>query len=471
MTAPAFAREGCRLGGLTASQISAVGRTDSNGQRLYLDVYRDPDRTRLVSSSSAGTLNSGNNYQATVTVTGLEANRRYWYRLRADDGSTGTTNGTEAGFTAGKFTTMPSAATRRRLAFMTCNPINPYRYDALIAQKMWSRMASLGIHHGFHLGDIYYSDIDTNNATADYTSGAWRKPANDAAATLSAYRTNIISTYAQMGDRGHYNWVAQFMANTPFGFMWDDHDRGWDDMSGVDTWSAGQITRAGYAKQAGHEAFMNLNAIHITSDSRAWSPNSTEADYFHVDYPGLRIIVLNCRTFRDLSSGTDDANKSMLGDTQLAWALDKISSNPHDRLILASPVMFDGNHGWNESTTDGWHGFTHERDVILEAIWASGKADKTLIYSGDTHAGAVAKYTDGGTQTPIYEIAAGNLWPASAHGFVNGWKTGATGTGGDHLVMRVNEPNCCLVDLYGDGSMRAQLYELVSGKTIWSIDI
>jgi phosphodiesterase/alkaline phosphatase D-like protein len=58
---------------------------------LYLDVYRDPTRSALVASSAAATLAGSNNYQATATVTGLEANRRYWYRMRADDGSAGST--------------------------------------------------------------------------------------------------------------------------------------------------------------------------------------------------------------------------------------------------------------------------------------------------------------------------------------------------------------------------------------------
>ena len=474
MATPTFQREGCRLGGVTATTIAAVARTDLNGTRLFMDVYADPGRTRLVTSSPAATLDAANNYQATCYVTGLTANTKYWYRMRADDGLGNSVSGTIAGYTSGSFSTAPSTAAPRRFAFMSCNPMNPAptHYGPAISPIMWQRTSDLGIHHAFNLGDIYYSDIGTNNATADYTVGAWRKPAADADATVAAYRTNFITTYSEMERQGRYNWLAHFSANTPVGYMWDDHDRGWDDMSGSGTWTASQITRAANAKQSGHEMFMNLNKIHITADSRTWTPGTTEEDYFHVDYPGVRIVVLNCRTFRSLSTATDNASKTMLGTAQKAWLKEKILNNPQPRLIIASPVMFDGNHGWNETTVDGWRGFNTERDEILNYIWANGNAAKTLLVSGDTHAGCVAKYR-GPSQanTPIYEIAGGNLWPTSAHGFINGWREGVTGLGGEQLVMRVNEPNVCLVDLSSDGTMRAQLYELMTGKTVWSVEI
>ena len=475
MTAPVFQREGCRLGGVTATTIAAVARTDANGTRLFMDVYSDPERTRLVTSSAAATLNVGNNYQATVYVTGLTANKKYWYRMRADDGAGGSTSGTIAGYTSGNFSTAPAVAAKRRLAFMSCNPINPSagQYSTTITPVMWQRAADLGIQHGFNLGDIYYSDIGTNNATADYTTGAWRKPAADVDATVAAYRTNFITTYSEIERQGRYNWLAHFSANTPIGYMWDDHDRGWDDMSGSATWSASQITRAANGKQAGHEMFMDLNAIHITNDSRTWTHGTTDEAYYHVDYPGVRIVVLDCRTFRSLSSATDNSSKSMLGATQLAWLQDKILNNPEEGLIIASPVQFDGYHGWNENTTDGWVGFTRERDVLIDYIMANGNPTKTLFVSGDTHAGCVAKYYGSNpANTPIYEIAAGNLWPTSAHGFINGWKGGAPYVGGEvyggeQLVMRVNEPNMCIVDLSSNGSFKASLYELATGKTVW----
>lgn len=471
MAAPTFQREGCRLGGVTATTIAAVARTDSNGTRLFMDVYADPERTRLVASSAAATLSAGNNYQATCYVTGLTANKKYWYRMRADDG-TNSVSGTVAGYTAGSFGTMPSSANSRRLAFMACNPMNPNFAVSYGLLMLWQRVAENGIHHAFHLGDVFYSDISINNATADYASGAWRNPASDVDATVAAYRTNFITTYSELERGGRYNWLAHWSANTPVGYMWDDHDRGWDDMSGSGTWSASQITRAANAKQANHEAYMGLNKVHITADSRTWTAGTTEESYYHVDYPGVRIVVLDCRTFRSLSSSTDNASKTMLGSVQKTWLKDKILNNPHPRLIIASPVMLDGYHGWNESLTDGWVGFSTERDEILDYIWANGDAAKTLIVSGDTHAGCVAKYRGPAqANTPIYEIAAGNLWSVSSHGFINGWRMGATGLGGEPLVIRVNEPNICLVDISGDGTMRAQLYELVTGKVVWSIEI
>jgi phosphodiesterase/alkaline phosphatase D-like protein len=484
MATPIFQREGCRLGGLTPTTIAAVARTDSSGARLFMDVFHDEALTRLFVSSPQAALNAGNNYQATCYVTGLTANRKYWYRMRADDGAGNSVNGTVAGYTSGSFTTHPATANRLRLAFMSCNPINPSpgQFSTTLSPLMWQRMASLGINHAFNLGDIFYSDIGVNNAVPDYSVGAWRKPAADADATVPAYRTNFITTYSEIQRQGFYNWLAHFSANTPVGYMWDDHDRGWDDMSGSGTWSAAQITRAANGKQAGHEMFMGLNSVHITNDARTWTHNVTDESYYYIDLPGVRILVPDCRTFRSLRTATDNSSKTMLGATQLAWLKDKITNNTQPMLIIASPVMFDGYHGWNESTDDGWVGYTRERDDLIEHIKTFGDPARTVFVTGDTHAGCIAKYHGSNdANTPIYEVAAGNLWPVSAHGFINGFKGGApysghptypdgSAFGGEQIVMRVNEPNVCIVDLYGNGDMTVELYELVTGKHIWRRD-
>lgn len=471
MVAPVFQREGARIGGLTTDGISMVARTDSNGQRLYLDVYTDSNRQLLAASSSAGTLNAGNNYCATVRVTGLQAGRKYWWRARADDGSGGTTNGDATTYSEGAFQTLPTGGSVR-VAFGACDPMNPTTgYNIIKSPQMWQQLQAMRPNLFISLGDWYYSDIGTDNATADYTSGAWRNPANDAAATVAAYRTNIISALDEFNRRGVQNHKADFFRTTPLAVMWDDHDRGWDDMSGSGTWTAGQITRAANALQAGHEMFFTLNKPLIELDGRTFTPGTSTADYWCQDIADARIIVINCRQFRDLASSADSSSKTMLGATQKAWLLDKIRTNPQRFLILASPLMLDGYHGWNESTSDGWVKTAYERDEILDYIRANGTPSRTLIVSGDTHAGAamVHRVTPGTRDmlTDIWEVTAGNLWSDSGHGYINGFRAGATGRGAELIKMRVNEPNALQIDL-STGRMSVRLVELMNGRAVWS---
>lgn len=468
MVAPAFAFEGARIGGVTADGISMVARTDSAGARLYCDVYADPGRTRLVASSPAATLNAGNNFQATTRVTGLTPGRRYYWRARADDGSSGSTVGDDATYSQGAFRTWPAAGSDAswRLGFYACDPMNPTSgFNIAKSPMMWDRMRLQRWDQMLCLGDHYYSDIGTGNATADYTRGAWRNPGTtDASATLAAYRTDIIAAYDEFGRRGFDNTKARLFNHTPLSVGWDDHDRGWDDMSGQATWSAGQITRAAAAQQAGHEAFMGLAAPYIQAEGRPWVHGSTQEDYHCIDVASARVIAINCRAFRDLKSATDTPSKTMLGAAQKAWLLDKIANNPQRYLILASPLMLDGYHGWSESTNDGWVGCSYERDEVLAAIRASGRGSRTLIVSGDTHGGAVCRWPGA---PDLYEVTAGNCWPDSYHGYINGFGAGASGNGAELLLMRVNEPNCLTIDLT-PASMTVRLVETLTGRTAWS---
>jgi phosphodiesterase/alkaline phosphatase D-like protein len=330
---------------------------------------------------------------------------------------------------------------------------------------MWQHMNRLKLDQFIMIGDVYYSDINTNNATADYTQGAWRNPANDAAATLAAFRTNCISTFSEFQNRKYTNWSATFRNNTPGAFMLDDHDRGWNDMDGVATWNASQITRAANAREAADELFMDLNAPYITAEGRPWVHGSTAETYFVIDVHPVRIIVMDCRSFRDLRTTPDTASKSMLGPTQKAWVKARILDNPSPYLVLANPIQFDGYHGWNESTNDGWSAYSYERDEILDYIRVHGNPQKTVVVSGDTHAGSVEVYRD--TAGDIWEFLSGDFWPDSYHGYINGWSLGADGRGGTLIKMRVNEPNFCLIEVSPE-SMVVSLQETVQCRTVFT---
>lgn len=478
MAAPIFQREGARIGGVTGTTLAMVARTDSSGTRLFCDVYENPSYSGPVVSSAAATLSAANNYQATAYVTGLTAGKRYWWRARADDGAN-STNGTVASYTAGSFKTVSTG--NHKMVVIGCQPCNPF-FDS-VANQMASvvgRWKALNPDYAINSGDIYYSDIHTNNATANYTSGAWRNPATDADRTSAAYRTNFITAFDHLGRNGKINGLAEFYANTPTGYMWDDHDRCKNDCSSRATAAGDLLAAWNTGRDVGHECFMALNKTLIEQDGRSWTAKSTEESYFYWDIGSVRYIVIDGRTFRDLSSSVDSASKTMLGAVQKAWLKARILDNPKMFCCIVTPLMLDGNHGWSESTTDGYSSYSYERDEILDYIWDNGSPERTFFVGGDTHIGWVGRHhgASDAREVPIYEFCSGNgLWVPSPHGFVNGLKGGASGRGAIQEFVWENHAGgnnpseqwstcICLIDAT-ESSCRVQLISTQSGKVLY----
>lgn len=468
MATPTFMQEGCRIGGATEQGIAMVGRTDSNGVRLFLDIYADAERVALVVSSQFASLTSDNNYQATAYVTGLVANREYWWRARADDGAGNSVVGVQATATAGKCRTLPSSNIPYKVAIIGDRAWGPYRSTTINANTIKidainTTVMALQPDFLFMHGDCYYSDIGSTSDIGAYNPMSWYNPVTNADATLEKYRSNFITTQSITPS------VKMLHANVPTYYMTDDHDRAVNDCSSRATATGDLLARWNNGRQSSHECFMGLNKALIDTDGvREWTHNVSEESYYCVDIGIVRWVVIDCRTFRDLHTSTDTFAKSMLGATQKAWLLDKISTNPKPFLVIVNPLMLDGYHGWNESTDDGWVGYSYERDEIIAAIHASGKAKRTIIASGDTHVGCVATYIGADVDNDeIYEITAGHCWIPSYHGYVNGWMQGATGLGGAPKLQFIGPPCVLAFDVFSD-KVRVSVLDAITRRAIWS---
>jgi phosphodiesterase/alkaline phosphatase D-like protein len=482
MTTPVFQREGCRTGGVTQNGFGVTARTDSNGANLWIEVSVDPNFAIINGTSTSAPLNASNNYQNTTFITGLSAGRKYYYRCVADDGFGNKVTGTREGFTLGSVRTIPSEITQTKTVWMSCNPMLPGMLTndgtKQIAIRMWNGIYGLHADLGFNLGDVYYSDIYSSNANSlpDYSEGAWRAPipSDTVTATAGAYRTNFISCYDELRRIGMDNYMVKFQVDTPTCWMWDDHDSGWNDCNGFQNYEGDAARYAKYQRgtAVADECFMDLNKPYIEQENgRIFQHGVNPAPkYYYVDVPGTRFIVWDIRTYRSWNTDADIAGvKSMLGAEQLQWVKDRISDNPHRNLVIGTPMMLDGNHGWDEAPDETWRTYSWERDEILDHIREFGNPATTIVVSGDTHTGSVARYDDYGlTEGAIDEWLAGNLWPVSYHDYINGWGEGdsklegGAPRGGRLLTMRVNKPCVVTVDLNSDGTMTAGLYEPVT---------
>lgn len=463
MVAPVLAREGARPGGLGTTTFAVVCRTDSNGVNLKVNVYSDPQRKTLVVASSTAALNAANNYQATAYITGLTANTRYWWEVEADDGAGNSTKGVTP-LHAGEFKTFATRANNFRCHIRSCLPWTTMELEGEFTKSLqYSRqtMAARKPDFAFQIGDIYYPDIGTATTdTTPYGEGVFFRPATDADATIDTYRTNFMNTYSAMSHPGslpsrtktYPNSIGELAALIPHFYMWDDHDRAFDGCDDRDNATGDRLARWAAGRDSGHEMFMGLQKaiIDVDTDSsgstRSWTAKSSEDSYFVVDIKPVRFIVLDGRSFRDSDLISDTSAKSLLGTKQKAWLKARIADNPMTFTIIMCPIMFDGNHGWNETGTDGYRGYQTERAEIFEYIWQNGDPQRTVIITGDTHESAVVKYRGPNLDKhPIYSFLAGNSgWIADNHGFINGFRednglTGSTdspyftaGNGGDY---------------------------------------
>ncbi|MBT9558027.1 MAG: alkaline phosphatase D family protein [Myxococcales bacterium] len=217
-------------------------------------------------------------------------------------------------------------------------------------------------------------DIDAEQPTADamivplLTSGAERLlwlgdwPYSDKgipAKTLAEYRAKHAAARAVPA-------VPDLLRFMPIEAQWDDHEiiNDWD---GAD--SAFDPARVGAGKQAYVEWFPIVGA---------------ETGEIYRRYrlgPQVDVFQLDCRSHRDANDAPNDAQKTMLGDEQLAWLLDGLSSSTAAFKLVLTSVPLD----YGTTTNDHWPGFGVERDAILSHIVENGEIGGVVFITADQH--------------------------------------------------------------------------------------
>jgi len=306
-----------------------------------------------------------------VEVTGLQADRWYWFRFLIGGVSS----------PVGRTRTLPAAgapAARLRLAVASCQHFEQGWFCA------YRHMLADDLDFIIHVGDYIYE-------------GSWgaqlrRHESSRAAVTLEEYR-NRHACYKRDAD------LAAAHAAYPWLVTWDDHDVA-NDYAGLaanDGEAPGEFAlRRAAAYRAWYE-HMPLRAVH-RPDASGGMPLRSRIDFGDL----ARIHLLDDRQYRSPHACAERgamvrdcaqrfaSAQTMLGAAQEDWLADGLAASPAHWNVLAQQTLmapFESRNadGGYDVWTDGWDGYAGARARLLRFIGAAGVSNVVAL-GGDMHA-------------------------------------------------------------------------------------
>lgn len=226
---------------------------------------------------------------------------------------------------------------------------------------------------------------------------------------------------------------------------WDDHDYGPNDAD----WT---YVHKGSALKTFKEFWMNpsygLPDTAGVFTQFAWN----DADFF----------LLDNRYHRSSSKAPDGHDKTQLGETQLRWLLDALTTSRATFKVVVGGGQF-------LSPYDRWEGyaqFAYERDRILDEL-RKRRVEGLIFLSGDRHHSELVRLTPKGFY-PLYDFTSSPLT-----------SKGATASGELNSPVRVDgtlvtkKRNFGMLHFSGEGESRAVLLETrdAAGKRLWQHEI
>ncbi|MCU0269658.1 MAG: alkaline phosphatase D family protein [Acidimicrobiales bacterium] len=312
-----------------------------------------------------------------LVVTGLEADRLYWYRFRAGgwDSPVGRTRTAPA---------LGASVARLRFALASCQNWTGGYYTAYAA------MADEDLDLVVHVGDYIYEG-----------GGAGVRPHNgDEVFTLAEYRNR----YALYKGDEHLRAVHQ---RFPFVATWDDHE--------VENNYAGDVSQDGITgpawlerRAAAYKAWWEHLPVRMAP------PTGPDLQIHRtLDWGGLaRFCVLDTRQYRDtpvclVGDGPvypacpdlDDPTRSMLGADQEAWLAEQLRAGGVSWNVIAQSVVFARLQLFGGFNMDQWDGYVPARQRLLDVL-ADTSTPCPVVLSGDIHAaGHAALFADAADPT------------------------------------------------------------------------
>ena len=260
-----------------------------------------------------------------LTVTGLEPDTAYYYRMRAD----GVTDRHQP--VPFRTRTAPAKPRPIRIAFGSCA-----RVQLDDEQPVFDAIAALEPDLFLWLGDNIYADSDTEAAYTD--------------------------NYARQRSVAS---LQPLLRSVPQLAIWDDHDFGYNDSDGANP----------------------AKAMTLALFRRWWAnPGSglpdTPGVFFRHSFGPVDIFMLDGRYHRDSPSAPNGPAKTMLGAAQKAWLKRELKASRATFKILASGT------GWScaERGGDSWAMFLDERNELLDFI-RDNRIAGCIGISGDVHMG------------------------------------------------------------------------------------
>ncbi len=288
---------------------------------LRISEAADLSRSRKVSGPLLG---PDTDYAGLISITGLSASTRYFYRLELD--------GTPVELPPyTSFLTSPPVGARQhlRFAFVSCSGYNPYD-----PAPGWADLGTrTNIDLVLMLGDNHYG----NSPLLAKQRDAYRGQRQSAGFRDATRR---LPTYG----------------------IWDDHDFGPND-------SDGTLGMKEEAFRAFREHWANP----------AYGEPGNPGVYFTFTRGDVDFFLTDGRYYRDPNTQTNNPAKTMLGRPQVEWLKRSLKASRATVKVLAA-----GGEWQTHGTPDSWTSFTRERDEMLNFIREQGITGVILI-SGDRH--------------------------------------------------------------------------------------
>ncbi len=243
-----------------------------------------------------------------------------------------------------------------RLCFGSCNHQSG-------PQSFWPIIAEQNPDSWFWLGDNIYGDSE------------------DPSVLKGKYRRILEGPYRKFFSRFKVEGI------------WDDHDYG---QNGGD-WE--------YPSKIESQKLL-LDFLGVDEeDERRHREGVYYSRIFSVGRKSVKVYFLDCRYFKDASSGEDDA---LLGQAQWQWLENEIATSTAEVNLFVSPIGVLLNRLF---VTEDWYEYSAERRRLLDLI---GKHDLsgTFFLSGDKHFGAAIKRSSkriGKKKVDYYEFQSSGL--------------------------------------------------------------
>jgi alkaline phosphatase D len=347
-----------------------------------------------------------NDFAVVITVGDLEPDTVYFYRIKVND----MPDRYLRDFLPFRIRTAPrlGASHDFRIAFGSCPRIQDDR-----EQPIWSTVHAFDPALFLWIGDNVYGD--------------------------SLYPEILREEYRRQRNVAGVQPLLRSAANLA---IWDDHDYG-----------LGNHDKRNPIKDVALEIFKTYWA------NPAYGSANTPGVFFRYSYGQVDFFFLDNRYYRDPDNDPDTAQKTMLGEQQLAWLKSELeTSTAVFKLLIAGG-------GWSEAKGpggDSWASFLNERNGIFRFI-RDNEISGVVLLSGDSHVGelnVIPSSEEGGYD--LYDLVSSPL----AQAMPDSW-----------LVRRPERrirpvyfggSNFGLIDFLFDPSPRL-VYRLidVQGRSVW----
>ena len=342
-----------------------------NGGGLSGDVgvrweVADDEGFRQLVQSGTATAPAELAHSVHVEVTGLEADRWYWYRFLAGD----------AVSTAGRARTMPtpeSMPERLSLAFASCQHYETGFYTA------YEHMAAEHPDLVFHLGDYIYEGPARPRIRAHR---------GEELASLEDYR-NRYALYRSDPD------LQLAHAACPWIVTWDDHEV--DNNYAADISEQPDVRREEFLQRRAraYQAYYEHMPLRVSQLPQGPSMRL----YRKLAFGRLaQFTVLDTRQYRTDQpcgdrtqppcEGASDPTATLLGDDQRSWLFEALSESSAEWNVIPQQVMMaqvDRMPGDDvRYSMDQWPGYAASRDRLLGFV-AERRVPNPVVLTGDIH--------------------------------------------------------------------------------------